>query len=351
MPSNMPKTNKHGLKWGSLYKPKYSRFWWIKYTNEQGIQRRESTKTPHLGKAREIVRLIEQRVKQSKKPQADDLDSLKKRFLISLSDKSRSHQTNSKARLNKYLHDQNVKSVIEICRPSVMDFIDSLKLEFAPSTVRGYIWTISSFCEYLIAREIILDNPCRGIRLPQIHETPPRYLDDLERENALKIAAENGIYMAVITALKTGMRSNEIRKMKWEHLIWNDNGRNLIMIPKAKGNRGRTIPMHPDLALIYAPYKQKKGPMFPGKRGEFICRHIWGNLLEPLKKKISKFTENHKGTGTGWHLFRHSFGHRMASAGTPLNKLKEIMGHSSINTTMIYSRTSPDVWQDDITNA
>lgn len=351
MPSNMPKANKYGIQWGSLYKPRSSRYWWVKYTNEQGKQCRHSTKTRYLGKAKEIIRLIELRVKQSKKPQTYDLDSLRERFIISLSDNSRSHRTNSKARLNKFIRDQNIKSITDICRPSVIDFVDSLKLEYSPSTVRGYVWTISSFCEFLIEREFLLDNPCRGIKLPKIPETPPRYLDEDEYEMALEVAAENNIYMEVLTALKTGMRSNEIRMMRKEHLIWNQDGKNLIVIPKAKGKRGRTIPMHPKLAVIYGPYKKKKGPIFPGKRGEYRCHHIWDNLLKPLQEAIPKFKDNHRGCGTAWHLLRHAFGYRMANAGTPLNKLKEIMGHKSIKTTMIYSRTSPDVWHDEILNA
>jgi len=351
MPKNMPKTNKYGIKWGSLYKPKNSRYWWVKYTNEAGAQCRESTKTIHLGKAKMILHLVEQRVKQSKKPQANTLESLLERYLVSLSDKSRSHRTNSKARLSKFFADQNIKSFIDICRPNIADFVDSLKLEYSASTVRGYVWTISSFCEFLIVREIMFENPCRGIKLPKIQETPPRYLDDAEYDKALEIAAKNGIYMEVMTALKTGMRSNEIRLMRWEHMIWNKNSKNLIVIPKAKGKRGRTIPMHPKLAVLYGPYKKNKGPVFPGERGEYRCRHIWGNLLKPLQDAIPKFRANHRGTGTGWHLLRHAFGHRMANAGTPLPKLKEIMGHKSIKTTMIYSRTSPDVWHDDILNA
>ena len=59
--------------------------------------------------------------------------------------------------------------------------------------------------------------------------------------------------------------------------------------------------------------------------------------LDPIRELIPTIANMPKGnTGRGWHIIRHTFATKLARAGVELFKIKEWMGHRSINTTMRY---------------
>ena len=159
-----------------------------------------------------------------------------------------------------------------------------------------------------------------------------------------------------VNQIKLGNASMVVRAGVWLLSLQSDadeviNGRNMIIIPHAKGHKSRLIPLAPCLARQLRKVRQKTGPIFPAASGRHYAETQWRDRLRPLQAAIPAFTHNHRGTGTAWHLLRHTFGYRMASRGCPLPVLKEIMGHTRIQTTMIYARLSPDVWYDDIKKA
>ncbi len=348
----------HGVTQGCLYKRSKSRFWWYKYVDETGKKRYVSLKTTHKRIALKAVARIQHNVNLARKGPIEPLKKSLDNFFETR--KNMANLRTLKCQLGKYI--DNVNNYDDLSKASILEFLDSLAVQtqkngspkFAPSTLRSYLSSISAFCRYLQKRDILPDNPCSGLRseLPQPVKTPPRFLNDREYDITLRLARRAGIYLPVFTALKTGMRMSEMRRMEWGHVQWRKDDKSLIIIPKDKSSRGRTIPLHPDLAMVLEPLRKKNGPVFKGQKGGFVGDKQWQDLLAPIQKWVPKFKRSgHSGVGTGWHLFRHTFGYRMAAAGTPIPVLKEIMGHSDISTTMIYARVSPDVWYDEINNA
>jgi len=320
----------------SIFRQKNSRFFWVKYRDIDGKIKRESLKTAHRGVALKKKALIDQRVKIGK-PKADNsLKSLIDRYLETLKPSvSQKHFCNVRTRLEKFYNYAKITNADQITIDRVQRFILSLKC--APGTVSGYKRCLSGFCSFLVNRSILHDNPCRNIKLPKQISLPPRYLDETETEIALKISREQKIYLPVLTALKTGMRMTEIRKLEWPDVHFRQN---LIVIPRTKTNRPRSVPLHPELAEELARIAKKTGPVFLGQKGGFVGEKQWKVLLKPLQDKIPKFNER-KGTGSAWHLLRSSFASRYMQAGGNIYRLAKILGHSTVKTTEIYAHLAP----------
>jgi len=334
----------------SIYKQKKSRYFWIKYRDAAGRLIRKSLRTPHKGIAQTIQKNIDHEIKRIAKGQPATIQELADHFLATMRHNvSNNYYITTKSRLKKFLAEANVVNVTDINHPAIQAFTTSLSLQSkAPSTVRGYLWAISAFCEHAASCGVLAVNPCRRIKLPKIKKLPPRFLSDQDYEKSLLVAKEHGIYLEVLTALKTGMRMSEIRRMEWKDVHWKEN---LIIVPETKSNRPRSIPLHPELAAELHRESAQTGWIFKGVRGGMVGEKQWKELLKPLQKAIPAFTKGHKGTGSAWHLLRRTFAVRLAKANVSLIKIKEWMGHTSITTTMIYAVFAPDKYDSDILQA
>jgi integrase len=222
----------------------------------------------------------------------------------------------------------------------------------SPKTRWNHRAAISRFCEFLIDREQLIANPCRRVRVGKVAKLPPRFLSAEDYDRALKLAKEHGIYAEFATALYSGMRVGEIRRMKWSDV---DFEQGLIMVPKSKNARFRTIPMSEKLQAVLLELKAtgvQAVHVFPGRDyRDFSGAHAsgmrrgswWGEALKPLQDALPVFTAgtSERATGRAWHLLRHTFASRLVQAGVPIAKVSAWLGHSSITTTMIYAHLAP----------
>jgi len=147
----------------------------------------------------------------------------------------------------------------------------------------------------------------------------------------------------IFLALRTGMRQGEIRGLQWSSIDWQnrslvvrhsrcDRNRSLV---SPKSNRERHIPMDADLYEMLFRRKQASGYVFINEEyGEPFTAH---RLIDELgiicrKAQVRKI---------GWHVLRHTFATQLTLRGVPLTVVKELLGHSTIATTMRYSHVAP----------
>jgi hypothetical protein len=103
-----------------------------------------------------------------------------------------------------------------------------------------------------------------------------------------------------------------------------------------KNNRERHIPLDSDLYEILFRRRQNSGYVFTNseRNHEPFTSHRLNEILEPTcqKAQLRKIT---------WHVLRHTFATQLTLRGVPLTIVKELLGHSSITTTMRYSHVTP----------
>ncbi len=144
----------------------------------------------------------------------------------------------------------------------------------------------------------------------------------------------------------TGMRKGEILGLKHEDV--SDFGENYIKVVKRKDNpngalakgQERTIPVIPELIQMYNDYLLYE---YPEIESEYVFINIWeGEIGKPISPDVLSvmFTRLSQKTGIKVyaHLFRHTYATRLLKAGYSPDRVKYLLGHASIQTTLdVYS--------------
>ncbi len=172
--------------------------------------------------------------------------------------------------------------------------------------------------------------------LPEIDYLSPEECD------LLLSSAHGVIQEMVLTALRTGMRLGELVGLQWSSIDWlnrslavrhsQDNRQKVLVAPK--NNRTRHIPLDVDVYETLYRRKSGIGYVFLANDGRpFNNYRLWWAMRrlcnEAGMRKI------------GWHTLRHTFASHLAMRGVPLPAIKELMGHSSVTTTMRYAHVAP----------
>jgi len=228
----------------------------------------------------------------------------------------------------------------------------------APGSLRQHHAIIRAFCRWLVCRNLMLRDPVASVQAVRLEQRAPVWLTPEEIGFALALAETYNILCEVRLALDTGLRMSELRYLRWMDL---DTGRRLLTVRKSKSRRPRCVPLTLAALDILGRQHRLYGSLpyvFPGSRGggrragrwtepRPRGRHWWVRVaLKPLQRRIPKFHVA-RGTGRGWHLFRHTFASRAVQAGVPIYKVSKWLGHASVKTTEIYAHLAegydPDI--------
>jgi integrase len=169
------------------------------------------------------------------------------------------------------------------------------------------------------------------------------------------------VRLAVEILIDTGRRPDEIQKLPWDCLATDDDGKHVLIYQDFKNNRiGCRLPIGDSTAALITEQKgrvRERYPSTPGGelalfpnpnfnpdgtkpyRGMFLqqLHREWLDTMPALLNPDG--TEYSKGEIT-LYAYRHSYAQRHADAGTPVDVLRELMGHRSLNTTQTYFRVT-----------
>lgn len=156
-----------------------------------------------------------------------------------------------------------------------------------------------------------------------------RWLSVTEEQGLLSAATNpNWLRSLLVTALHTGMRRGEILNLQWQDI---DFQRKLLTIHKSKNGEKRSIPLSRTLcdALKGIKVLNISGKVFP-----ISVRSLRAAFEMTLEKR--GITDFH------FHDLRHTFATRLVQAGVDFYRIKELLGHKSINMTMRYAHHYPE---------
>ncbi len=185
--------------------------------------------------------------------------------------------------------------------------------------------------------EILAANPLTGLkRLPENKKTP-RWLTS-EEVDALMDVLPDRLRAVVVTALNTGLRRGELRRLEWSDV---DLQRRVLMVrhkgeEHTKSRKERVVDLNEVAVETLRLHRVDSRQTFGRVPGEVFVTEdgtaIGNNLLRDLKAvyKLAGIE------GANVHTLRHTFGAHAAMAGVPMPTLKELMGHADIKTTMVY---------------
>jgi integrase/recombinase XerC len=236
-----------------------------------------------------------------------------------------------------------------------------------PKSVSLHMSALSGFCSFLVKEDLMKSNPVRTITRPKIQKRLPEYYrEEAIREYFDKTAdyasrelldtfisspeSEHGkalyerrLARLIISILyDTGLRRSELIGLKIENI---DFARQTLKVV-GKGNKMREIPLLTALCQEILLYLEAVEALMCGKRSlkEPMLVTFRGRPLYPVFVDRTVKTELGEVKGiTGRkspHVLRHSIATELMNEGTDLNSIKEMLGHSSLATTQVYTHSS-----------
>ena len=229
----------------------------------------------------------------------------------------------------------------------IEQFLNELAdLELSPSTIARNISSIRSFHEFAVVENLASANPAELVDLPKKAGKLPEVLtaDEvlaiIDQADRTKNA---GIRDAAIleTLYATGMRVSELTGLELDNLFFEIGFIRVI----GKGNKERLVPVgeHAQTSIEHyieaarGQFLSKKdrsksdNKLFINQRGGPLSRMSIWNIVNKYASKA----EIEKNVYP--HIFRHSFATHLLEGGADLRAVQEMLGHSSIMTTEIYT--------------
>jgi len=209
-----------------------------------------------------------------------------------------------------------------------------------PSSIVRKIASLKGLFRYLNAKEEIRSNPALGANSPRVPKILPKVVSLEEIEDILRSDMGGTKERAIFELLyATGLRVSELVELE----ISNVDLKNSTVKTMGKGSKERVIPLGSharaaiekyleDRELTMKLYGAASKKLFLNNRAGKISRQFVYNFIRARGDKIGKVISP--------HTIRHSFATHLLERGADLRVVQELLGHSSIVTTQLYTHVS-----------
>lgn len=245
-------------------------------------------------------------------------------------------------KFNEYIKNKDFK---KIEKKDVISYLDNeRKKGMKDRTLSHNLIVIKNFYKYLYRIGEIKESPIQTIELPKLKKALPHVLSVEEVDKILDIELNDKYDYRNKAMLElmysSGLRISELVNLKIQDIDLSEN----IVRVCGKGSKERIIPIG-DYATNYLKIyineyrrgfikKQVNDYLFLNSRGNNISRQALFKLIKQIirDKNIKKDVSP--------HTLRHSFATHMLENGADLRSIQELLGHSDISTTQIYTHVS-----------
>lgn len=236
----------------------------------------------------------------------------------------------------------------DVSKLDLMKFKQSLLDKYAPKTINNYITIVNKFIKYIEITEGSEDefdftklkryyskNNLKNIKI-QEKASLEDVLEAEELKRMLRTAKKNDyeLFLIIEILVYTGIRISELRYFTYENIQSN------FIEVKNKG-KVRNVILRNNLRKKLLDYCTKKGiengPIFQGKKDGTMLHN---STIRKRLKRIAGQARGIKIDKVHPHAFRHLFAIKFLEDGGDITELADILGHSSIDTTKIYTRST-----------
>lgn len=237
-------------------------------------------------------------------------------------------------------------AVNEISSVMVRSWLANLKeKKFSSRTINRKISTLKSFFKFHVRLKNILTSPVATTSSLKVSRKLPAYVeeDDMKKlfsEGDFTSSWEGILTLAIFTILyQTGIRLSELIQLKESDI---DKSSSILKV-LGKGNKERIIPINNGFISEIENYIVEKRKLFYSTSNDFLLVNAKGKPLYPkyvyniVRTNLSKVSTIERKSP---HILRHSFATHLTNHGAPINSIKELLGHSSLAATQIYTHNS-----------
>lgn len=217
-------------------------------------------------------------------------------------------------------------------------------------SINRKISSVKSFFRFHQRKGILENNPSVTLKVMKTGKRLPSFLKE-EQTKELMAAEEEDTWKGRTEKLlleilyNAGIRVSELVNLKEKHL---DSQRSALKV-LGKGNKERMVPLKPEMLKILIDYRNSKKKVFEDFDTEYLLVNSKGKRLNTqyayravkhLVGQLSTTSKKHP------HLMRHTFATQLANNGADLNAIKELLGHSSLAATQVYTHNTIEKLKD-----
>ncbi len=247
----------------------------------------------------------------------------------------------------EYMESKNISSALDISYNNLLDYLKYLDdNKYEVSSVARKIVSIKAFHKYLSENYNVVDISTK-INTPRFYRKLPNILTIEEVDNLLDIKLDTPFDYRNKAMLElmysSGLRVSELINLELSDIDLNNNYVRCF----GKGSKERIVPIgeysSKYLSIYINEYRDsmKKGyyteKIFLNNHGKEMTRQGFFKII----KKIAKDKDINKNITP--HMLRHSFATHLLNNGADLRTIQEMLGHSSISTTQIYTNVTNDI--------
>ena len=167
----------------------------------------------------------------------------------------------------------------------------------------------------------------------------PEYLEADEVGAIIRAADDPRARLLMLEQWRAGLRVSEALDLEFSDLSLESNNPTL-RVRSGKGRRTRVVPVHPELAAAFR-MALSYGNVREGRLIDVHRVTAW-RWVQTAVRRAEELGALLPGRRVGTHTLRHSCARHLLMHGIPINYLSRWLGHSSIQTTLIYLELVPD---------
>ncbi len=231
----------------------------------------------------------------------------------------------------------------DVVREWIVYLLDEKSYE--TTTVNLCLSALRSFYHYLVKIERIEGNPMKKITGPKNKKALPAFVkvremdvffDNYEHDGSFRSIRD---WLVVLMFYSTGIRRAELLGLADKDVMLREKQIKVT----GKRNKQRLVPFGTELADAISEYLEVRNREFGISYSECFFLNDKGNPMTPefvgalVKRNLSKVTSQKKKSP---HVLRHTFATAMLNNGADLRAIQELLGHSSLKTTEVYTHLS-----------
>ena len=217
----------------------------------------------------------------------------------------------------------------------------------SPRSVNRRLSCLNTYFRFLKKRAWIEKDPMKKVLAPKTGKRLPVFVQESQMEDLFSRiefgqdfkGQQERLVLEILYA--TGLRRSELVQLKLTDI---DSERSVFRV-LGKGGKERMVPFARFLSALIDQFVSLRNTEFPGNKEPWLLLNKKGEQLKPdaiyriVRKYLSRVTTSDQRSP---HVLRHSFATHLSNRGADLNAIKELLGHSSLAATQVYTHNSID---------
>ena len=265
-------------------------------------------------------------------------------FEKGLSDKTKDSYYNDLEVYKLFLNDNGINNVTDINSDHIKKFL-KYRNDEETTTIAHNLTVIKNFHSYLLKENIVKNNVSEFIERPKLRKALPKSLSVEDVDLLLDIKLDSPFDYRNKAMLELmygcGLRVSELVNLEINDVDMT----NCVIRILGKGSKERDIPLGEYSIYYLKAYLDRRNELLKGRPCDkvFLNNHGLGMTRQGFFKNLkSLLKEKGLNPDVSPHTLRHSFATHLINRGADLRSIQEMLGHSDISTTKIYTRVTDE---------